>query len=75
DRQSLYNLGVALCSQGKCREGVKRLLDADKADPGKAPVLQAIASAYRSLGNRREAANWEKRAQEASAAQGKGGGP
>ena len=67
---------MALCSQGKCREGVQRLLDAEKADPGKVPVLKAIASAYRSLGNRREAANWEKRAQEASAAQeNKGGGP
>lgn len=65
DRPSLYNLGVALSSRGDHEEAVGYLLEAEKVDPGRKAVREALAQAYRGLGKRAEADRWRRRAAEA----------
>lgn len=63
DVQSLYNLGVTLCAGGSCQEGLKHLLEAERIEVPGAALLDAIAGAYRQVGRKAEAAQYEKRAE------------
>lgn len=65
DRQTLFNLGVALAASGRYKESLEQLQAAEKLGPAGAPLLKAIASVHRKMGNRSKAAEYERRAGEA----------
>ncbi|MBI3448409.1 MAG: tetratricopeptide repeat protein [Acidobacteria bacterium] len=65
DRQSAYNLGVALCADGKDSDGLPFLLEAEGAGAPAPVLLDAIARAYRKTGDTRRAREYEGRASSA----------
>ena len=65
DRRSLFNLGVALSVAGRDKEALPLLLQAEQAGAPEAPLLGAIAHAYRQVGDLRRAAEYERRASQA----------
>jgi tetratricopeptide (TPR) repeat protein len=66
-RLSLYNLGVALSAAGEHEEGLSHLLAAEETGPARAPLLEAIAAAYRHMGDQAKASDYRRRAREAAA--------